>query len=65
MHLGWKTGKGACKIGACLGMLEHPESHGIAGSPKRENSVRDIKAIDAPARASATVPRPEIAAPHP
>ena len=63
-HLGWKTAKGAYKVGACLGMLETLESHGILKlPPKREDSVRDMKAVDAPAWTSASDPQPEIAAP--
>ncbi len=63
-HLGWKTAKGACKVGACLGMLETLESHGILKlPPKREDSVRDMKAVDTPAWTSASDPQPEIAAP--
>ena len=63
-HLGWRTAKGACKVGACLGMLETLESHGILKlPPKREDSVRDMKAVDAPAWTSASDPQPEIAAP--
>ena len=63
-HLGWKTAKGAYKVGACLGMLETLESHGILKlPPKRENSVRDMRAADAPAWTSASDPQPEIAAP--
>ncbi len=63
-HLGWKTAKGAYKVGACLGMLETLESHGILRlPPKREDSVRDMKAVDAPAWTSASDPQPEIAAP--
>ena len=39
-HVGWKTAKGAYKVGACLGMLE---SHGILKLPPvREDSVRDM-----------------------
>ena len=63
-HLGWRTAKGAYKVGACLGMLETLESHGILKlPPKREDSVRDMKAVDAPAWTSASDPQPEIAAP--
>lgn len=63
-HLGWKTAKGAYKVGACLGMLETLESHGILKlPPKREDSVRDMKAVDAPAWTSASDPQPGIAAP--
>ena len=63
-HLGWNTAKGAYRVGACLGMLETLESHGILRlPPKREDSVRDMKAVDAPAWTSASDPQPEIAAP--
>ncbi len=63
-HVGWTTAKGACKVGACLGMLETLESHGILKLPPvREDSVRDMKAVDAPAWTSASDPQPEIAAP--
>ena len=63
-HLGWKTAKGTYKVGACLGMLETLESHGILKlPPRREDSVRDMKAVDAPAWTSASDPQPEIAAP--
>ena len=63
-HVGWKTAKGAYKVGACLGMLETLESHGILKLPPvREDSVRDMKAVDAPAWTSASDPQPEIAAP--
>ena len=63
-HLGWKTAKGAYRVGACLGMLETLESHGILRlPPKREDSVRDMKAVDAPAWTPASDPQPEIAAP--
>ncbi len=63
-HLGWKTAKGAYRVGACLGMLETLESHGILTLlAKREKSVRAMKAIDAPAWTSASDPQPEIAAP--
>ncbi len=62
-HVGWKTAKGAYKVGACLGMLETLESHGILKlPPKREGSVRDMKAVQAPAWTSASDPQPEIAA---
>ena len=45
-HLGWNTAKGAYRVGACLGMLETLESHGILRlPPKREDSVRDMKAV--------------------
>ena len=63
-HPGWKTAKGACRVGACLGMLETLESHGILRlPPMREGSVRDMKAAGAPAWTSASDPQPEIAAP--
>ena len=63
-HLGWRTAKGTYKVGACLGMLETLESHGILKlPPRREDSVRDMKAVDAPAWTSASDPQPEIAAP--
>ena len=62
-HLGWTTAKGAYRVGACLGMLETLESHGILKlPPKREDCVRDMKAVDAPAWTSASDPQPEIAA---
>ena len=62
-HLGWKTAKGAYKVGACLGMLETLESHGILTLPaKRQDHVRDMKAADMPAWTSASDPQPEIAA---
>ena len=61
-HLGWTTAKGGYRVGACLGMLETLESHGILTlPPKREDSVRDM--TSAPAWTSASDPRPEIAAP--
>ncbi len=63
-HLGWRTAKGAYRVGACLGMLETLESHGILRLPaRREESVRDAGAADRPAWTSASDPRPEIAAP--
>ncbi len=63
-HLGWRTAKGSYRVGACLGMLETLESHGILTlPPRREESVRDARAADRPAWTSASDPRPEIAAP--
>ena len=63
-HLGWKTAKGAYKVGACLGMLETLESHGILTLPaKRQGKVRDMRPVAMPAWTSASDPQPEIAAP--
>ncbi len=63
-HLGWTTAKGAYRVGACLGMLETLEGHGILELPaRREESVRDMRAADRPAWTSASDPQPEIAAP--
>ncbi len=63
-HLGWTTAKGDYRVGACLGMLETLESHGILKLPaRREESVRDMRAADRPAWTSASDPQPEIAAP--
>ena len=40
-HLDWVTAKGDYKVGACMGMLEHLEQHGILRLPeKRQNMVR-------------------------
>ncbi len=63
-HLGWTTAKGDYRVGACLGMLETLESHGILRlPPRREESVRDARAADRPAWTPASDPQPEIAAP--
>ena len=66
-HPGWTTAKGDYRVGACLGMLETLETlegHGILTLPPvREDSVRDMKAVDASAWTSASDPQPEIAAP--
>ena len=63
-HLGWRTAKGAYRVGACLGMLEALEGHGILTlPPKREDSVRGMKDADRPAWTAASDPQPEIAAP--
>ncbi len=44
-HLGWTMARGACRVGACLGMLETPGSHGILTLPaRREGSVRNVRA---------------------
>ncbi len=61
-HLRWTTAKGAYRVGACLGMLETLERHGILKlPPKREDSVRDM--TSGPAWTSASDPQPEIVAP--
>ena len=61
-HLRWTTAKGAYRVGACLGMLETLERHGILKlPPKREDSVRDM--TSGPAWTSACDPQPEIVAP--
>ena len=63
-HLSWVTAKGAYRVGACLRMLELLEADGILTlPPKRENSVRDMRAAGAPVWTSASDPQPEIAAP--
>ena len=38
-HLGWRTAKGAYKVGACLGMLETLESHGILRLPPKRRTA--------------------------
>ena len=61
-HLRWTTAKGDYRVGACLGMLETLESHGILTlPPKREDHVRDM--MSAPAWTSASDPQPAIVAP--
>ena len=61
-HLNWTTAKGDYKVGACLGMLETLESHGILKlPPKREEKVRAMKDADRPVWTSASDPQPEIA----
>ena len=61
-HLSWTTAKGDYKVGACLGMLETLESHGILKlPPKREEKVRAMKDADRPVWTSASDPQPEIA----
>ena len=61
-HLRWTTAKGDYRVGACLGMLETLERHGILTLPaKREDNVRDMR--PGPAWTSASDPQPEIAAP--
>ncbi len=63
-HLGRRTAKGSCRVGACLGMPETLEGHGIPTlPPRREGSVRDMKAANRPDRTSASDPQPEIAVP--
>ncbi len=40
-HLNWVTAKGDYRVGACMGMLDHLEQHGILRLPeKRQNMVR-------------------------
>ena len=47
-HLRWTTAKGDCRVGACLGMLETLEIHGILTlPPKREDHVRDMTSTPA------------------
>ena len=61
-HLRWTTAKGDCRVGACLGMLETLEIHGILTlPPKREDHVRDMTST--PAWTSASDPQPAIVAP--
>ena len=61
-HLGWTTAKGDYRVGACLGMLETLESHGILKlPPKREEKIHDMKDADRPVWTSASDPQPEIA----
>ena len=62
-HLHWTTAKGGSRVGACLGMLETLERHGILTLPPvREDHVRDRAA--APVWTSASDPQPEIVAPR-
>ena len=61
-HLGWKSAKGSYKVGACMGMLEHLEKHGVLKlPPKRESMVRT--GGGKPVWTSASDPQPEISAP--
>ena len=61
-HLHWTTAKGDYKVGACLGMLETLERHGILTLPPvRQDSVRDMAC--APVWTSACDPQPQIVAP--
>ena len=47
-HLRWTTAKGDYRVGACLGMLETLEIHGILTlPPKREDHVRDMTSTPA------------------
>ena len=61
-HLNWVTAKGDYKVGACMGMLEHLEQHGIVRLPeKRQNMVRPDSSK--PVWSSASDPGPLISAP--
>ena len=61
-HLGWKSARGSYKVGACMGMLEHLERHGILKlPPKRESMAR--KDAAKPAWTPASDPQPAIAGP--
>ncbi len=61
-HLDWVTAKGDDKVGACMGMLEHLEQHGILRLPeKRQNMVRANSGK--PVRSSASATGPLISAP--
>ena len=61
-HLDWVTAKGDDKVGACMGMLEHLERHGILRLPeKRQNMVRANS--NKPVWGSASDPAPPVSAP--
>ena len=61
-HLNWVTAKGDYKIGACMGMLEHLEHHGIVRlPPKRQAMARS--AASRPVWTAETDEQPAIAVP--
>ena len=51
-HVGWKTAKGAYKVGACLGMLEtlesprHPQAAAEAGGQRPRHEGRPGAGVD-------------------